>query len=147
MLLEQNNERLIVAVNEIFKDGDNLSAPITGTVLAGTPLRLGIINAVSQTDSGGAVDATNKTFDVSQPTGGIGNKASHTSVKLTGVWRVQVAGALAGFGTPVYIKADGTLTATATGAFLWGAAIRAKGTGTGDALVKILQPGQVTASA
>ena len=35
------------------------------------------------------------------------------------------------FGAPVFIKADNTLTATATGNFLFGTALGTKGTGTG----------------
>lgn len=136
-----------MATNEIFKEGNHLSAPVADTVRSGDPLRIGILNAVAETDPGGTVNSNYVVAGVSQPTGGIGNAALNTSVSHVGVWRVQVAGVLAGYGTPVYIKTDGTLTATATGAFLWGAAIRAKGSGTGDAIVKILQPGQVTANA
>jgi hypothetical protein len=136
-----------VALNEIFKEGNHLSAPVPNGVLSGTPLRIGILNAVAETDEGGAVDSRNRINGVDQPTGGIGNADNFASVSHVGVWRLQVAGALAGYGTPVYITPGGTLTATATGNFLFGAAIRAKGTGTGDAIVKILQPGQVTASA
>lgn len=136
-----------MATNEIFKEGNHLSAPVPAEVLSGTPLRIGILNAVAETDSGGQTNNQYIVAGVAQPTGGIGNAPLFTSVSHVGVWRVQVAGALAGYGTPVYIKADGTLSASAAGAFLWGAAIRAKGTGTGDAVVKILQPGQVTANA
>lgn len=135
-----------MALNEIFKEGNHLSAPVANTVRSGDPLRIGIANAVAETDPGGTVDPRNVFNGVSQPTGGVGNKEGFASVSHVGVWRLQVVGALAGFGTPVYIKADNTLTATSAGNFLFGYAIRAKGTGTGDALVKILQPGQVTAS-
>lgn len=136
-----------MALNEIFKEGNHLSAPVDATVRSGDPLRIGILNAVAETDPGGTTNNAYVVNGVAQPTGGIGNAVGNTSVSHVGVWRLQVAGALAGYGTPVYIKTDGTLTATATGAFLFGAAIRAKGTGTGDAIVKILQPGQVTANA
>lgn len=136
-----------MALNEIFKEGNHLSAPVAATVRSGDPLRIGILNAVAETDPGGTTDPKNVVNGVEQPTGGVGNKAGWTSVSHEGVWRVPVAGALAGYGTAVYITPAGTLTATAASNFLWGAAIRAKGTGTGDALVKILQPGQVTANA
>lgn len=136
-----------MALNEIFKEGNHLAAPVDASVRSGQPLRIGILNAVAETDPGGTTDSNNVINGVAQPTGGVGLAEGHASVSHVGVWRLQVAGALAGYGTPVYIKTDGTLTATATGNFLFGAAIRAKGTGTGDAIVKILQPGQVTASA
>jgi predicted RecA/RadA family phage recombinase len=136
-----------VALNEIFKEGNHLSAPVADTVRAGDPLRIGILNAVAETDPGGTTNNAYVVNGVAQPTGGIGNAVGNTSVSHVGVWRVPVAGALAGYGTPVYIKADGTLTATATGNFLWGTAIRQKGTGTGDAIVRIAQPYQITASA
>ena len=136
-----------MAHNEVFKQGNHLSAPVAATVRAGDPLRIGIANAVAETDPGGTTDPNNVFNGVAQNTGGVGNKPGWTSVSHEGVWRLEVVGALAGYGTAVYIKADNTLTATATGNFLFGYAVRAKGTGTGDALVKILQPGQVTASA
>lgn len=136
-----------MALNEIFKEGNHLSAPVPDGTLSGTPLRIGILNAVAETDEGGATTNQNVVNGVAQKTGGIGNADNFASVSHEGVWRVQVAGALAGYGTPVYITPGGTLTATAASNFLWGAAIRAKGSGTGDAIVKILQPGQVTANA
>lgn len=136
-----------MALNEVFREGNHLSAPVDDSVRSGQPLRIGILNAVAETDAGGATNTSQVYDGVAQPTGGVGNKVGFTSVSHVGVWRLDVTGALAGYGTPVYIKPDGTLTATATGNFLFGAAIRAKGTGTGPAIVKILQPGQVTASA
>lgn len=136
-----------MALNEVFKEGNHLSAPVPDGTLSGTPLRIGILNAVAETDEGGATTNQNVINGVPQPTGGIGNADNFASISHVGVWRVPVNGALAGYGTPVYITPAGALTATATNNFLWGAAIRAKGTGLGDAIVKILQPGQVTASA
>jgi hypothetical protein len=83
---------------------------------------------------------------ITQSSGGIGNKDNFASVSHVGVWELDVSGALT-VGQAVYITGAGALTATATGNFLFGAAIRAKGTGVGPAIVKILQPGQTTASA
>lgn len=133
--------------NEVFKEGNHLSAPVANTVRSGDPLRIGILNAVAETDPGGTTDTRNVFNGVAQDTGGVGNLPGWTSVSHVGVWRLPVTGALAGYGTPVYITPAGVLTATATGNFLFGAALRQKGTGVGDAIVKILQPGQVTASA
>lgn len=132
-----------MATNEIFKEANHLSLPVPDGTLAGKPLRIGILNAVAETDEGGATAVVN---GITQITGGVGNKDNFASVKFTGAWRLTVTGALT-VGQAVYITGAGALTATATGNFLFGAALRAKGTGSGDVLVKILQPGQVAASA
>jgi len=136
-----------MAKNEVFKDSEGLSLPVATGTLSGTPLRIGILNAVAQTDEGSVTNPNYVFQGVAQPTGGIGNAPGYTSVKTTGAWIVTVTGAITTAGTPVYIKTDGTLTTTATGAFLWGAALRAKSAPAGPVLVRILQPGQVTANA
>jgi len=132
-----------VALNEVFKEGNHLSFPVPDGTTSGKPLRIGILNAVAETDEGGASIVVN---GITQQTGGIGNKDNFASVSLVGAWELDVAGALT-VGQAVFIKSDNTLTATATGNFLFGAALRAKGTGTGPAVVKLLQPGQTVASA
>lgn len=132
-----------MALNEVFKEADNLSLPVPDGTLSGAPLRIGILNAVAQTDEGGRTVVVN---GITQETGGVGNKDNFASLKFSGGWRLTVVGALT-VGQAVYIKSDQTLTATATGNWLFGAALRTKGTGTGEAIVKILQPGQVAASA
>jgi hypothetical protein len=132
-----------VALNEVFKEADNLSLPVPDGTLSGTALRVGILNAVAQTDEGGRTVVVN---GITQETGGVGNKDNFASLKFSGGWRLPVTGALT-VGQAVYITGAGALTATATGNFLFGAALRAKGTGLGDAIVKILQPGQTAASA
>lgn len=132
-----------MALNEVFKEADNLSLPVPDGTTSGTPLRIGILNAVAQTDEGGRTVVVN---GITQETGGVGNKDNFASLKFSGGWRLPVTGALT-VGQAVYITGAGALTATATGNFLFGAALRAKGTGLGDAIVKILQPGQTAASA
>jgi Uncharacterized conserved protein (DUF2190) len=132
-----------VALNEIFKEGNHLSFAVPDGTLAGKPLRIGILNVVAETDEGGATVVVN---GITQATGGVGNKDNYTSTSQVGVWELDVTGTLT-VGQAVYIKSDNTLTATSTGNWLFGAAIRAKGSGTGPAFVKVLQPGQVTASA
>jgi hypothetical protein len=133
-----------VALNEVFKEGNHLSLPVPDGTVSGKPLRIGILNAVAETDEGGATVVVN---GITQISGGLGNKDNFSSLSLVGAWDLDVAGAVATVGQAIYIKTDGTLTATATGAFLFGAALRTKGTGTGPLLVKVLQPGQITASA
>lgn len=132
-----------MALNEIFKEGVALSLPVPDGTTSGKPLRIGILNAVAETDEGGVTAVVN---GITQTTGGIGNADNFASVALGKVWELDVTGALT-VGQAVYITGAGALTATSTGNFLFGAAIRAKGTGLGPAFVKLLQPGQVTASA
>jgi len=133
-----------VALNEVFKEGIALSLPVPDGTLSGKPLRIGVLNAVAQTDEGGTTAVVN---GITQITGGVGNADNFASVSLVGAWELDVAGAVATVGQAIYIKSDNTLTATATGNFLFGAALRTKGTGTGPLVVKLLQPGQTTASA
>jgi len=133
-----------VALNEVFKEGNHLSFAVPNGTLAGKPLRIGILNAVAETDEGGTTVVVN---GITQNSGGIGNADNYASVSLVGAWELDVTGTTT-VGQAVYIKAsDNTLTTTATGNFLFGAALRAKGSGTGPVIVKVLQPGQVTASA
>lgn len=136
-----------MAKNEVFKIGDGLSLPVATGTRSGTPLRIGILNAVAQTDEGSVTNPNYVFAGIAQPTGGIGNAPGFTSVKRSGAWMVNVTGAVVNVGDPVYIKVDGTLTTTATGAFLWGAALRTKSAPADNVLVEILQPGQVTANA
>jgi hypothetical protein len=135
-----------MAKNEVFKIGDGLSLPVATGTKSGTPLRIGILNAVAQTDEGSVTNPDYVFAGIAQPTGGIGSAPGFTSVKRSGAWMVPVAGAITSAGQAVYIKADGTLSATGTGAFLWGAALRTKSAPTAPVLVEILQPGQVTAN-
>jgi len=132
-----------VALNEVFKEGIALSLPVPDGTLSGKPLRIGILNAVAQTDEGGQTAVVN---GITQITGGVGNKDNFASVSLVGAWELDVTGTLA-VGQAVYITGAGALTATSTGNFLFGAALRAKGSGLGPVVVKLLQPGQTAASA
>ena len=132
-----------MALNEVFKEGIALSLPVPDGTLSGKPLRIGILNAVAQTDEGGQTAVVN---GITQITGGVGNKDNFASVSLVGAWELDVTGTLA-VGQAVYITGAGALTATSTGNFLFGAALRAKGSGLGPVVVKLLQPGQTAASA
>lgn len=132
-----------MALNEIFKEANHNSLPVPDGTLAGVPLRLGILNAVAETDEGGTTVVVN---GITQATGGIGNKDNFASVSHVGAWNLTVTGALT-VGQAVFITSANVLTATSTGNFVFGAALRTKGTGSGVVLVKILQPGQAVASA
>lgn len=133
-----------MALNEVFKEANHLSLPVPDGTLSGKPLRIGILNAVAETDEGGQTVVVN---GITQNTGGVGNADNFASLSLVGAWNLPVVGAVAAVGQAIYIKTDNTLTATALGNFLFGAALRTKGTGTADLLVKVLQPGQIAASA
>lgn len=132
-----------MALNEVFKEGNHLSLPVPNNTVSGTPLRIGVLNAVAETDEGGLTAVVN---GITQNTGGIGNADNFASVSLVGAWDLTVTGALT-VGQAVFITGAGALTATSTGNFLFGAALRAKGSGSGVVLVKVLQPGQTVASA
>lgn len=137
-----------MAKNEVFKDAEGLSLPVPTGTKSGAPLRLGILNAVAQTDEGGQVNTDYVFAGIAQPTGGIGNAAGFASVKTTGAWILTVTGAtVAASFTPVYITSANVLTTTATGNFLFGVALRTKSAPAGPVLVRILQPAQITASA
>lgn len=134
-----------MALNEVFKDADGLSLPVPEGTRSGTPLRIGILNAVAITDEGSVKNDQHVSYGFAQATGGIGNKPGHTSVKLSGAWRVPVTGATT-VGGPVYITSAGKLTTTAGSNALWGAALRVKGGGEGETIVKLLQPGTPAAA-
>lgn len=134
-----------MALNEVFKDADGLSLPVPEGTRSGTPLRIGILNAVAITDEATVVNDQHVSYGFAQRTGGIGNKKGFTSTKLSGAWRVPVTGATT-VGGPVYITSAGKLTTTAGSNALWGAALRVKGGGEGETIVKILQPGTPAAA-
>lgn len=92
-----------------------LTAP-TGGVESGKPYRIGAFVGVAQTTA-----AAGERF----------------ALWLDGSWTLDVAGALTE-GQLVYINGSGGLTATATGNVPFGAAVTAKGTGTGPAEVALL---------
>lgn len=139
-----------MATNVVFKDAEFLSLPAPTGTKAGASLRIGILNAVTVTAEGSVTETITVGAGASivQPSGALsGNLPGFASVALHGSAILSVVGALT-VGQAVYIKtSDNTLTATSTGNFVFGSALRAKGSGTGDVLVKILQPGQTVASA
>lgn len=135
-----------MAKNEVFKDAEGLSLPVPTGTKAGTPLRIGILNVVTQTDEGSVTNPNYVFAGIAQPTGGIGNGPGYASVKTTGAWVVTVTGAL-NVGDAVYIKSDGTLTNASTGNFLFGSAVRTKTAPAGPVIVRIINSGQTVASA
>lgn len=127
-----------MALNEIHPEGNHLSLPVPAGTKSGDPRRVGILNVVAEVDAATAEGTPGYLSGQ--------NAEGRASTSQVGTWLLPVTGALAE-GQAVYITSANVLTATATGNFLFGAAVSAKGAGAGTAVVKILQPGQTTASA
>ena len=102
-----------MAMNQRYTHFDHIALTVPDGVKSGQPVRVGAVAGVAQIDR--------------QPDG-------KATVWLDGSHELEVSGALT-VGQTVYIKADRTLTATATGNKPFGSAVTAKGTGTGPAEV------------
>lgn len=98
-----------MAQNQRYTHFDNVAGPVPEGVKSGEPVRIGAVAGVAKIDR--------------QPDG-------QATLSLRGSHTLVVAGAV-NYGDVVYIKADRTLTATATGNHPFGTAWSAKGTGTG----------------
>lgn len=115
-----------MALNEIFKESQNVSLPVPTGTASGDPVRVGILNGVAQTSEGDGQNAP-----------------GYASVKLNGAHKVPVEGAVADVGDPIYITSAGELTATATGNDLWGAALQTQAAD-GEIVVKVAGISAVT---
>ena len=131
-----------MAKNFVWKDADYLSLPVpTGTV-SGSPVRIGGLNAVTQTDEGSLeiARANAQAPNYSTSNGASSNKAGWASVALKGAARVTVTGAVAKVGDPIYINlADNKLNASDNSGArpLFGHALGTKAAGDGDLIVRI----------
>ena len=138
-----------MAVNQVFKTGNNISLPVPAGTKSGDPVRVGAFNAVAITDEASG----SKTFDLgggvslTQPTGGVGNAPGYATVKLDGAYNLTVTGAIASVGLPVYITGANALTATSTGNKVFGYALATKGAGAGVIPVYLVQTGDNAAAA
>lgn len=110
-----------MAKNEVFSEANHLSLPVPADTAAGVAVRVGVLNAFTETPEGA----------------GVGNVEGYASVTLEGAFKVDVTGALTK-GQAVYITSAGALTATATDNALFGASLSEKGSGSGPAVVKVL---------
>ena len=100
--------------NQKYTHADHIAVTTpTGGVNSGQPLRVGALAGVVVTTQA---------------------EGERVALWLDGSYEIDVTGALVE-GQVVYIKADNTLTATATGNNPFGTALAAKGTGTGPAHV------------
>lgn len=127
-----------MALNSVHPEGNHLSLPVPAGTKSGDPRRVGILNVVAEVDAATAEGTAGYLSGQ--------NAVGRASTSQVGTWLLPVTGALTE-GQAVYIKTDNSLTATATGAFLFGAAVSAKSGGSGNAVVKVLQPGQIAANA
>jgi predicted RecA/RadA family phage recombinase len=106
-----------MARNEIYHDADRLSLPVPPGVKSGEPVLVGPLPGVAATNRD---DATGE-----------------ATVWMCGAWDLDVTGAVAGYGLPIYITTTRTLTATATGNKLFGYSLGTKGAGTGPLTVAV----------
>lgn len=105
-----------MATNEVYREGDNLSLPVAEGVLSGAPVQVGSLMGVALTDR----DAD-----------------GYATVRLKGVFDLEVTGAVVAVGDPVYIAA-GALNVTNTNP-LFGHALATKGAAAGVVAVRIAQ--------
>lgn len=108
--------------NEVFNEADKISLPVPADTPAGAPVKVGSLIGVTATAEGQG-----------------GNAPGRATVWRKGEYELQVAGAIASEGLPVYITAGNTLTATAGTDTLFGYAHGTKGTGTGPLRVILAQ--------
>lgn len=113
-----------MAKNQAYTNALHISVPAPYDVKSGAPVRLGQINGVAQIDA---------------------KKDAPVTVWLDGSYHLEVTGALATVGLPVYITTAGVLNTTATGNFLFGIALATKAAAKG--LVEVAPIGYSTQTA
>lgn len=138
-------------LNKVFKDADYISLPVPTGTLAGKPVRVGGLNAITVTDEA-SVTATislGAGVSITQPTGAqTGNKAGFASCALKGSAILNVTGVTA-YGTPIYIKvSDNSLqTTAAAGTKHFGYALGVKTAPAGPVHVKVINGSAVADAA
>jgi len=116
-----------MAKNMVLEEGDNLSLPVLAGTITGGSVKVGSIMGVALTNIATATDWAG------------GNPIGNATVTTDGVFAINVVGAIAAVGTPVYIvSADNTLTATVGANTLFGFALATQA-GTGILPIKISQ--------
>ena len=103
-----------MATNEVFRDADHLSLPVTADTPSGSPVVVGSLVGVTQTAEGEG-----------------GNDEGFATVWRKGAHDLSVTGAIASVGLPVYITAAYALNTTASGNTLFGYALETKGAAAG----------------
>ena len=129
-----------MARNFVWKDADYLSLPVATGTLSGSPVRVGDLNGVTQTDEGSVEIARNEAFapNYSTGNGASSNNPGWASVALKGAARLTVDGAVAAVGTAVYWNEDGDgLTSDDESGIVFGHALGTKAAGEGQIIVRI----------
>lgn len=144
-----------MAKNFVWKDADYLSLPVDTGTLSGTPVQIGGLNGVTQTDEGSVEIARANALapNYSTANGASSNKAGYASVALKGAARIPVEGAVTDVGQPIYFNddydeddpasamlttsADDGATPTPAEYTLFGHALGLKAAGVGDVIVRI----------
>jgi hypothetical protein len=130
-----------MAINAVYKTGQHISLPVPTGTTAGSPLRIGTINAIAITDEGSVAVTKNLGLGLSitEPSGGIGNANGYASVACDGAWSVPVtsSGAVA-VGDLIYITGANALNTTASGNKVWGKALQARSGTSGNLVVRII---------
>lgn len=114
-----------MARNEVFKDADYLSLPVGTGALSGSPVRVGGLNGVLQTNEA-SVDKGTGAYNKAASS----NEPGYASVALKGAFRIPVGTTTTlDVGDPVYITPAGALTTTDNSGAnaLFGHALSAKG--------------------
>lgn len=111
-----------MALNEIYKDGNELVLPVASTVNSGDLVQVGALVGVAQNDAVQGED---------------GNW--YATLKLNGVFKFTTSVAVS-VGAAVYVTSAGVINVTASGNKLIGHAVKAKaGTSAGDVYVRLVQ--------
>jgi predicted RecA/RadA family phage recombinase len=109
-----------MALNEIYKDGNELVLPVASTVKSGDLVQVGQLIGVAQNDA---------------VTGADGN--TYATLKLNGVFKFSTLVAVT-VGAAVYVTSAGVINVTASGNKFIGHAVTAKTTTTaGDIYVRL----------
>lgn len=111
-----------MALNEIYKDGNELVLPVASTVVSGDLVQVGALVGLAQRDAALGED---------------GNY--YTTLKFNGVAKLTTSVAVT-VGAAVYLTSGGVVNVTASGNKFIGHAVTAKaGTSAGDIYVRLVQ--------
>jgi predicted RecA/RadA family phage recombinase len=107
-----------VAKNRRYERGRRLDLPVIAGTVSGSPVIVGMVPGVAETDR---------------------DSAGNASVNSEGVFDVSVTGAIASVGLPVYITSStyALVVAPGAGIQLFGHALQTKGAGAGTIQVRI----------
>ena len=106
-----------MATNEVFREGDSLTLPVTASTAAGSPVKVGMLVGVALTDADSSDNAT---------------------VRLKGVYDLEVTGEVTAVGQLIYISDEYALT-TASSDAIFGHALETKTADAANIPVRIAQ--------